>query len=100
MAAFGDHVVLFGGYGNAVTDGVLSDMWTWNGASWTKEEVQTPKARSEAVMTAVSGSLVLYGGYSNPGVPLADTWTWNGTMWSEVATSGPSARAGAAMATE
>jgi hypothetical protein len=58
----------------------------------------SPRTLTEMAYDAATGTVVLFGGYSNTG-NLGDTWTWNGTTWTKQhpATS-PPARNDAAMA--
>jgi Galactose oxidase, central domain len=80
QACAGDSAaVLFGGQTSAYSQ--LDDTWTWDGASWTQENVPGPSARSFAQAATLRGSMVLYGGFADGN--LEDTWTWDGTRWSE-----------------
>jgi hypothetical protein len=71
------NVVLFGGIGGR-TDQLLSDTWTWDGTTWTREHPATrPPARRLAAMAydAAASNVVLFGGFSSRGY-LNNTWTW------------------------
>jgi len=78
--------VLFGGFGSS---GVLGDTWTWDGSTWTwdgstwtkQAPASHPTARydTDSTYDAASGSVVLFGGIGNNGVP-GDTWTWGPSM--------------------
>jgi hypothetical protein len=69
--------------------------------TWTQQyPAVSPPFRAEATMSydAVSGQVVLFGGYDYNGL-LADTWTYNGTTWTQQSPVGsPSPRYGATMA--
>ncbi|MDQ1740103.1 MAG: hypothetical protein QOE53_1755, partial [Pseudonocardiales bacterium] len=59
--------------------------WTFDGATWTQLSPATsPSARSSAAAgyDPVSGTVVLYGGFSPAGTTLGDTWTFDGATWS------------------
>jgi hypothetical protein len=94
-------LTLFGG-----NDGnYLSDIWTWNGSTWTTQSATTsPSARFGASMAydPGTGQLVLFGG--NDGNYLNDTWTYGyppatSYDWTQQSPStSPSARYGASMA--
>ena len=90
--ATGD-TVLFGGA--EITSGpaiMLSDTWTWDGATWTE---QFPSASPPALYGAslayddATNDLVLFGGLSDTG-DMSETWTWNGITWTQqVSTTTP-----------
>ena len=88
-------VVLFGGIGSG---DLLSDTWTWNGATstWTNRTPPTsPPARFYHALAydASRSEVVLFGG-AGPDL-LADTWTWNGassTWTNRTPTTSPPAR--------
>ena len=94
---------LFGG-DNPFEVGIFGDTWTLRiidgEACWTNKGSLNPApvARAQAAMAYVSdlGTVVLYGGSSDPGLPLEnfnDLWEWNGTSWLEIPQSGgPSIR--------
>lgn len=89
--------VLFGGYN---FNGIQSDTWEWNGATWTQRLPQhTPPARLWTAMTydIARHETVLFGG-SN-GTLLNDTWVYDGTDWTQAATAqAPPVRRAHAMA--
>jgi len=93
-------MLLFGGETHPDPSSVtyLSDTWTWDGATWTRLDVQGPAARSAAAAATLGTTTILFGGVNAAG-GLADTWTWDGSGWTQVEVPGPSARAGAAIAT-
>lgn len=99
MAPLGGKLVLFGG--DDPGSGAHGDTWTWDGATWTNMHTDvsgsSPAPRSGAVMGALGGQLVLFGG-EDYGALYGDTWTWNGTAWALVQVAGPPARSGAVMA--
>lgn len=82
----------------------LTDMWAWNGETWTQlHPAHMPLSRSDAAIAydAATHQVVLFGGGSNEGnTPmLADTWTWDGTDWTQQhPTVSPPARDFAGMA--
>jgi hypothetical protein len=79
--------VLFGGEGRG-GPGLLSDSWTWNGATWTQQAPAVhPPALREAAMAydAATGSVVLFGGVSFHDQVLDQTWTWDGATWTKQA---------------
>src|SRR5206468_1923278 len=77
--------VLFGGADDS--GDLLGDTWTWNGATWTREQPATsPSARYGMGMAfdAALGDVVLFGGSaSGHCCTQADTWTWDGANWTE-----------------
>ena len=85
-AALG-RVVEFGGEDGAVAPSgrnVRSDMWTWDGRSWSPLRTSpTPPPRVSASMVYDSErqELVIFGGVDGRDRPLADTWTWDGSTW-------------------
>lgn len=98
-------VVLFGGasvLGGSTQSQMLSDTWTWNGATWTQQvPAISPSGRAAAAMTydRGDGQVVLFGGFDeiSPNL-LGDTWTWDGSNWSQqFPASSPPARAYAGM---
>jgi len=59
--------------------------------AWTPLGAVGPSKRGDAVVAAVDGGVVLFGG-TDFNAAFADTWTWDGTAWTEVADAGPSGR--------
>jgi hypothetical protein len=97
MAALAGSIVLFGGLVNDNNGShVVGDTWLWNGSTWTQWMGQGPAPRSDHVMAALGGTIVLFGGADTQQV-FGDTWVWKGAGWSEVATSGPPGRSDAVM---
>jgi hypothetical protein len=69
-------IVLFGGKNNS--PGFLSDTWTWDGSTWTKQAPAAhPPGRFEAAMAydAAARNVVLFGGRAGS-TWVGDTWTW------------------------
>jgi hypothetical protein len=73
------------------TPGVVDPTWTFLGTG--------PPARYDHAMVhdPAQNRIVLFGGRTAAGTPLADTWIWNGGSWSP-GPAGPSARYDHAMA--
>ena len=82
-------VLLYGGAGATM----LGDLWSWDGARWTRLSTSGPPARDDAVLVFDSRRqrLVLFGGRSGQTLR-NDTWEWDGTAWSEKTVAGPEAR--------
>ncbi|HXY43100.1 MAG TPA: kelch repeat-containing protein [Acidimicrobiales bacterium] len=102
-AATGE-LVLLGGIGTA--DTFLSDIWTWDGSSWTEQSPSvSPPGRSDGSMTydASTGEVVLFGGDTDScgygSCALGDTWTFDGSVWSELSFAfAPPATSGSSIA--
>ena len=59
--------------------------WSWNGASWVQIAAFGPPARDIPAMTAVAGSIALFGGFFRPnGLFFGDTWRFDGEHWTQV----------------
>ena len=91
-------VVLFAGN---TADAVLSDLWQWDGTSWTNITPQTesppPRFGHAIVYDQREKQIILFGG-DNLTENLSDTWIWDGSSWSNVNTgSRPMARHNHAM---
>ena len=110
---------LFGGDGLAsCAQGILNDLWKWDGAMWTwvsgsadarglgiygvkgvSAPTNTPGARlGSALWRDGSGTLWLFGGYGNAASDqgyLNDLWKWDGTTWTWVSGSNHVDEAGA-----
>ena len=82
-------VLMFGGSGSTT----LGDLWSWDGARWTRLATSGPPARDDGVLVfdATRQRLVLFGGRSGQTL-LSDTWEWDGTTWSQKTGPGPEAR--------
>lgn len=120
MAFLDKRMVLFGGYGadTEMLSGatLMSDTWTFDGATWTRDDVPGPSARFAPTMASLGNTLVLFGGASGTEQYLADTWTWDGSdsqalavwgrpdetagRWSRRQPGAPVRRAGATMAAQ
>jgi hypothetical protein len=80
-------VVLVGGFGGGLNGGLgaLSDVWEWDGRTWTERKpVTSPPPRRSPGMAwdAARQRLVLFGGRRDlDGIDLADTWEWDGATW-------------------
>lgn len=98
--------LLYGGIGTVSTNsiGALSDLWSWNGRTWTQlHPAHQPPARvgENLAYDGSSKAVVLFGGESDTRAPIAmnDTWTWDGRDWAErYPTNAPSPRSQAVMA--
>jgi hypothetical protein len=97
MAALHGSVVLFGGMAGGTP---LGDTWTWDGSTWTQQQVPGPSARYHAAMASLDGRVVLFGGNDGSN-DLGDTWLWDGASWTQASGPGspPAARSGAACGT-
>jgi hypothetical protein len=101
--------VLFGGIG-AVRDSVTrewpTDVWEWDGSSWSRIAAVGPLGRGHAAMVydARRGEVVVFGGLGDrPATGQAppffsDTWLWNGRQWRNVDGPAPPGRYAHAMA--
>jgi hypothetical protein len=92
------NIVLFGGLTGSNSNDDLGDTWTWDGASWTEQQVPAPPARVWSAAAALNGTVVLFGGTDATGT-LGDTWTWDGAHWTQQDVNGPGPRTQHAMAT-
>jgi len=92
-------MVLCGGPGGGISNGVLVDTWEWDGSSWSQIGSNAPQARSAHAMAYDSqrDRTVLFGG-AIPGAYIGDTWEWDGSSWNQVGSTGPQARSAHAMA--
>jgi len=76
-------VVLFGG-GDASGRDLLADTWEWDGDGWverTPDPAQpgpVPRFRHALAYDGTRGRVVLFGGWTEAGDPLADLWEWDG----------------------
>lgn len=93
-------VVLFGGAGVGVGQGLRGDTWTYDGVDWTQQAPATsPSARlgAKMVFDPVRGRTVLFGGIASLisiALPNNQTWEWDGTTWAQAApTASPTGRA-------
>ena len=83
-------IVLFGGRG---VEGLLDDMWEWNGSTWRELSGEGPSARSYHALAYDSAQqcLVLFGGKGDD-ERYDDTWIWYDAEWERVEVDGPGAR--------
>jgi len=91
-------VFLFGG---STDSGAQSDLWTYDGKSWTKmTPAISPPARQLGLMAfdKAKQEFVLFGGMSATRQPLGDTWILKAGEWKQSMATGPSPRASACMA--
>lgn len=93
-------VLVFGGTGQ---DQSYSDLWSWDGRTWTLLSEAGPAPRNSGVLVydARRKRTVLFGGRTRQGneiVMLKDTWEWDGTRWHLVNNDGPLPRLHAAAA--
>ena len=87
-------VVLFGG-GTQPSQPILSDVWEYDGTTWTEVDMGSGPAARVATCFEYGGpgvGAVLFGG-GDWDPYFDDTWSWDGTQWMDVApASAPSAR--------
>jgi len=72
------NVVLFGGIPSTGGQPFMNDTWTWNGSTWTDENLtNSPPGSYEAMMAydAAAENVVLFGGNGNDTSFMNDTWT-------------------------
>jgi MYXO-CTERM domain-containing protein len=82
-------LVLFAGFGNKTQ---LSDLWTWDGATWTKQntgDIFAARASPLVAWDAKREEVVIHGGYDFNYSFLQDTWVWDGRTLTERARVGP-----------
>ena len=91
--------MIFGGATNINAFlGVVGDTWTWNGSSWTQQNVVGPSKRYGAGTATIGGAVVLFGGNAATTsgtagfLSVGDTWTWDGSTWTQQTTPGPGPR--------
>jgi hypothetical protein len=93
--------VLFGGHDMAA-DEALNDVWTWDGAKWTRLQSTShvpPRQTPAAAYDGGRGQIVMFGGEGPGAAFLNDTWTWDGQGWHQQAAGAePSGRADAVAA--
>jgi hypothetical protein len=75
-----DRLVLFGGRDSQGQ--YPTDVWEWNGASWSSIPTQGVPGRSRHAMVfdPVRQRVVMFGGATSAG-RLNDTWLWDGVSW-------------------
>jgi hypothetical protein len=97
--------ILIGGTGQTSASGIgpLSDMWSWNGLTWTQLHPRhLPSARVDASVTYDDKlrAILLFGGDAGDRIPVMknDLWLWTGLDWAEQNESfAPPARSAATM---
>ncbi len=97
--------VLFGGHRGTQ---LLSDTWSWDGASWTERHpAASPPPLSWASMAydLSAHRLLLFGGIGPDGLASAALWSWDGTSWTSLApptglSGDPPARWGASLVSD
>ncbi|HEY8673323.1 MAG TPA: hypothetical protein VIM76_06145 [Candidatus Dormibacteraeota bacterium] len=90
-------VVLFGGVGN------YANTWLWDGIRWRQAHPSTsPPGRfgASAAYDPDTRTVLLFGGRTEPRMPIHDTWGWNGTDWQALdsGAGGPAPGTGSDMA--
>lgn len=85
-----DRAVLMGGDRTPSPGIQFSDVWEWDGTTWTQHHATMPTGRWGTSMAfhapgGAGNHMLLFGGRWNPsaGQQLGDTWLWNGTAWSQ-----------------
>jgi hypothetical protein len=78
-----ERVVLFGGATCVnIACAIGSDVWTWDGSTWTKHEAPGgwPSARWYSLAGPAEDGIVMFGGQSGGSdLAFADTWLWRST---------------------
>ena len=81
-------LVVFGGQRVTGSTAYLSELWEWNGTSWTLRSQPSPRpaarSNSDFVFDPNRGTCVLVGGSSNTTNFQREAWEWNGTAWSRL----------------
>jgi hypothetical protein len=80
-------------YGGVTLDGVSTETWTWDGATWQQHHVTSMPPESLNALLVYDNATqqtLLFGGMSVGGEQpsLSSTWAWNGTGWVRVAAQG------------
>jgi hypothetical protein len=75
-------IVLYGGRGESAD---FDDTWTWDGAAWTRQDVEGPGLLNvhEMAYDPVRRRVVLFGGF-HAGETYADVWEWDGAAWEQI----------------
>ncbi|MCR9247472.1 MAG: hypothetical protein NXI31_20770 [bacterium] len=93
------NAILFGGETTFAPGNETNDLFTFDGAAWTRVVVaNAPPARTQhaAAFDGNRGRMIIFGGVVGQSA-LGDTWEWDGANWTQIVTPGPSARALAQM---
>lgn len=88
-------VIAFGGDQGGSYNAPTSELWEWDGTTWTERTLAGPPARNFFALAydEARRRLVLFGGTVNQ-ARLGDTWEYDGTTWTQrFPTTAPSARA-------
>jgi hypothetical protein len=76
----------------------VSDLWSWDGTSWTQRATTSPlplRAFASMSVPLPRAHAVVFGGFTLNASAYDDTWEWDGTNWSQIATlARPGARFG------
>src|SRR5262245_21117346 len=77
-------LVMFGGTAIEALAAPTAETWEFDGQSWQQRTFAvSPPARYAHAMAEdlYRGRIVLFGGFSSPGIRLGDTWEYDGTAW-------------------
>lgn len=79
--------VMYGGFDASSVP--HSDMWTWDGTSWSVVSTPLPAAIGAAATgyDPIREHIVVFGGVDVDGTQLAETWIWDGTAWHDATPS-------------
>ncbi len=71
-----------------------SEVWTWDGSTWTNHAVAAPQNRQDHVMAydPFRQRVVAFSGSTGCGFAPNDTWEWDGDAWSQIGVGGPASR--------
>ena len=84
-----ESLLLIGG-SSIIPDSARSDVWKWNGKTWSKIEAAGPGSRNffPGVLNTKTGYIYSYAGMDAIGnASLKDMWSFNGKKWSRVTTT-------------
>ncbi len=77
LAYDGSRTIAFGGAPSG--EGLLDDVWAFDGLAWTQLEVSLlPEARQQHAAVFTGERMLLFGGF----VQDDDVWSWDGSEWS------------------
>lgn len=78
-------MLVFGGFG---AEGRVADLWSWDGAAWSRLDAVGPPARAEHEGVYVpGGGFVVFGGVVGQSMAVAertranDLWIYDGAAW-------------------
>ena len=66
-----------------------TDLWSWDGTSWTQRQTDAPlplRAFPSTMVPLPRAHAVVFGGFTLNNSAYDDTWEWDGTSWSQIAT--------------